>query len=285
VTARTSDRGVSSRQEKRRRRAGSRKPTVAVLGLGLIGGSVAQGLTRAGYPVVGFDRPLVGRRARRAGAVLLAVGTPHEAAARADVVVLAATPEANLRILGALSRVARGKIVTDVGSVKGPISREASRLGFRRFVGGHPMAGSERSGFTSSRADLFRGRPWILCPAKGLGKHALGIVQGLVRSLGSRPVVLSVAEHDRTVAFLSHLPQMVAQALLETARSDTVARRHLKLAGPGFLDMTRLARSPTALWTQIFRQNTPQMARAVRALERALQRAWKRARKSRQRAS
>jgi len=249
-----------------------RRPVVAVVGLGLVGGSLARALSRAGYTVVGVDRPAVAHRARTARAVARAAGSLEEAAALGDILVLAAPPAANLRLLRRVARSARpGIVVTDVGSVKGPIGREADRLGLA-FVGGHPMAGNERSGFAASSPGLFRGRSWILCPGGGASRSAIASVRRLVRAAGARPVRMSAAEHDRTVAFLSHVPQLVSWALLDAARADPVARRRLAAAGPGFAGMTRLAASPTALWRDILAQNRRETARAVRALVRALRR-------------
>lgn len=244
------------------------KPVVAVVGLGLIGGSLARALTRAGYRVIGVDRPTPGRQARAARAVATTRTSPEAAARLADIVVLAAPPRANralLRRLAALDR--QDLVVTDVGGVKAPICREARRLGLKRFVGGHPMAGAEGSGFAASSPDLFRGRPWILAPAP---LPALRAVRRLVRAAGARPVVLDPAEHDRVVAFLSHAPQLVSWALAEAAGADPLTRRLLGLAGPGFRDMTRLAASPRALWAQILAENREEVARALSAVRRRL---------------
>jgi prephenate dehydrogenase len=249
------------------------KPTVAIVGLGLIGGSLARALTRAGYHVVGIDRARVRRRAARAGAVAQTAGSV-EAAARMDVVVLAAPPEANLRLLRRLARVARpGLVVTDVGSVKRPIAEEAARLGLESFVGGHPMAGNEGTGFPASRPDLFRGRPWVISPSRD--PRAARRVRALVRAAGARPVEVEPAAHDRAVAFLSHLPQVVARALAAAARGDVQAGRRLSLAGPGFQDMTRLARSPRRLWREILAQNEAEVARALGTFLRVLRREWR----------
>lgn len=243
---------------------------MAIVGLGLIGGSLARALTRAGYGVIGIDRDSVRRRAVRAGAVAGTAGTV-EPAARMDVVVLAAPPEANLRLLRRLARVARpGLVVTDVGSVKRPIVEEAARLGLRSFVGGHPMAGNEGAGFPASTPDLFRGRPWVLSPARDA--RAGRSVRALVRAAGARPVEVEAAAHDRAVAFLSHLPQVVAWALAAAARGDAAAGRWLSLAGPGFRDMTRLARSSRRLWREILAQNDAEVARALAAFLRELRR-------------
>jgi prephenate dehydrogenase len=239
-------------------------PEVAVAGLGLVGGSLARALTAAGYRVVGVDRESVRRAARRAGAVAAGAGTVDRVAA-ADVVVLAAPPSVNRRLLRRLARVGRpGLVITDVGSVKGPIVDDAARLGLRSFVGGHAMAGSERQGFGASSADLFRGAAWWLVPAPDA--RATRAVRALVRTVGARPQTIDADVHDRVVAFLSHVPQITSWALLEAARADPVARRFLSSAGPGFRDMTRLARSPRGLWREILRENRSEVARALAAV-------------------
>ena len=247
------------------------KPVVAVIGLGLIGGSVARALTRAGYTVIGVDRPATARRARRTSAVARTAPSVERAVSGADVVILAATPNANLRLLRRVARAAPKALVTDVGSVKGPIARAAASLRLPRFIGGHPMAGSERSGLAASDARLFRGRPWVLTPVR-TSPRDLALLQRLVRAMGARPMTMSPAEHDRAVAFLSHVPQLLAWALRDAAGRDRVAARRLGIAGPGFRDMTRLARSPRRLWREILDQNRRPVARAVAAFARELRR-------------
>jgi prephenate dehydrogenase len=247
------------------------KPVMAVVGLGLIGGSVARALTRAGYTVIGVDRPAVARRARRTGAVARTAPSVERAASAADVVILAATPSANLRLLPRVARAAPEALVTDVGSVKGPIVRAAVSLGLRRFVGGHPMAGSERAGLGASDARLFRGRPWILTPVRASPRD-LALLRRLVTVMGARPLTMRPAEHDRAVAFLSHVPQLAAWALRDAARADRTTARRLGVAGPGFRDMTRLARSPRGLWREILDQNRREVTRAVDAFVRELRR-------------
>jgi len=247
-----------------------RRPSVAIIGLGLVGGSLARALTRKGYRVTGIDWPLVVRQAQRTRAITRGA-TRAEAAARSDVVVLAAPPATNLRLLKRLAKVAPpGLILTDVSSVKRAIVGEAARLGLRGFVGGHPMAGTEKQGFSASRADLFEGATWWLVPSRS--RRANRAVRTLVRDAGARPVITAAARHDRVMAFLSHAPQVVAWALLDAARADPVARRQLRHAGPGFRGMTRLARSPRALWHDILGANRVEVTRALAALRRALER-------------
>jgi prephenate dehydrogenase len=243
---------------------------VAIVGLGLVGGSLARALTAAGYTVTGIDWPLVVRRALRTRAISRGA-TRTEKGAAADVVVLAAPPATNLRLLRRLAKVARpGLVITDVSSVKGDIVREASRLGLDGFVGGHPMAGTEKQGFSASSAGLFRGAAWWIVPAPSA--RATRVVRSIVRAAGARPLTTDAAAHDRTMAFLSHVPQVVAWALLEAARGDAVARRHVRRAGPGFRGMTRLARSPRALWRDILAANRVEVRRALGALVRRLER-------------
>jgi prephenate dehydrogenase len=248
----------------------ARRPRVAIVGLGLVGGSLARALTAAGYHVTGIDWPLVVRTARRRGAITEGA-TRAEAAAAAALVVLAAPPATNLRLLRRLAKVARpGLVITDVSSVKGEIARAAARLRLTGFVGGHPMAGTEKRGFSASTAALFRGAPWWIVP--GPDPRAARQVRAVVRATGARPITIDAATHDRAMAFLSHAPQVVAWALLEAARADPVARRHLRRAGTGFRGMTRLARSPRPLWKDILEANRVEVRRALAALVRRIER-------------
>ena len=250
-----------------------KRPVVAIVGLGLVGGSLARALTAAGYRVVGHDRPAVLRAAVKAQAIARAASSLANALAEADVVVLAASPRTNRALLPKVARAApAGAVITDVGSVKGPICADARRRRLALFVGGHPMAGREASGFAASRADLFHDRRWILTPDASAAPGALSAVRRIVRAAGARPVVMTPAEHDRVVAFLSHVPQVLAWALLDAARADRVASRRLAVAGPAFRDMTRLAGSPRPLWREILRENRAEVRQALRALQKALRR-------------
>jgi len=246
------------------------RPVVVVCGLGLVGGSLARDLTRAGYRVIGVDRPAVRRQARAARAIAEGTSRLERAVEHARLVVLAAPPKANLRALRSLARLPPPRpVVTDVTSVKGPACREAARLGLGEFVGGHPMAGSSGAGFGASRLGLFRARPWALV-SDAAEPRAVCAALNLVRAVGGCPVLLSADQHDRAVAFFGHLPQLVAWALLQAAEADPVASRYARLAGPGFQDMTRLAASPRGLWREILTANRRDVARALQAFRRAL---------------
>jgi len=247
------------------------KPRVAVVGLGLVGGSLARALARKGYRLAGVDTSALTRRAaKRSGVFVLVTGRLADALEGAELVVLAAPPLANLRLLREIDRDERRPrlLVTDVSSVKRRICAAGARLAHLDFVGGHPMAGRERGGFAASDPGLFRGRPWILTPARS--RRALARVRALVRDVGARPVSLAPEAHDRAVAFVSHLPQLVAWALADAARAGRTRAPLHRLAGPAFLDMTRIAKSPRALWREILSENRDELGRALRAFRRAL---------------
>ena len=241
---------------------------VVIAGLGLIGGSLARDLRRLGWHVTGVDRAAVRRRARRAGAIDAGSERLGPALAAAELLVIAAPPRASLALLRQAARIAPDLCITDVVSVKRPICREAERLGLAGFVGGHPLAGSEAAGFGASREGLFRGRRWALCPLAATRQTALRRVRGLVRAAGARPEIVDPGRHDRAVAALSHLPQLVAWALVGTSRGLGADER--RLAGPAFAQMTRLARSPWPLWREILGANSDEVSAALDAFRRRL---------------
>jgi prephenate dehydrogenase len=244
---------------------------IAIIGVGLIGGSVGLAARRAyrGARVIGVDRPAALRRARRRGAVHEGTASLRRALRDCDLVVLAQPIET---ILASLPRVARlvppHALILDTGSTKGSIVRGAARAGLQnRFVGGHPMAGSERSGVEFADAGLFRGVPWILCPA---GRGApLAAARRVIRRLGARPVVLPAARHDRIVARLSHLPQLLSVALVNAAARGAGSDA-FRLAGPAFRQMSRLAESSPRVWDGILRSNGAAIRAALDDLSREL---------------
>jgi prephenate dehydrogenase len=241
---------------------------VAIVGVGLIGGSIGLALRRSGprLRVVGIDRPAVLRRARARGAVHAGTASLARGLAGADLVVLALPVDAIIALLPRVRRlVDPGALVTDVGSTKEAILRAARRAGLgSRFVGGHPIAGSERSGVEHADAARFRGAPWILCPATRDGPSGapgresaaspVARVSAFVRRLGAHPVPLDARLHDRVMARLSHLPQLASVALVNAAARGG-AERCLRLAGPAFLQFSRLADSSPVLWAGILGTN------------------------------
>jgi prephenate dehydrogenase len=237
---------------------------IAVVGLGLIGGSVALAARRA-WPtalVIGVDRRLVLEKAIGRHAIDVA-SEDLMIVSEADLVVLAAPVGQNLDVLAALPATVPGEAtVTDVGSTKRAIVDASRVLPPRlRFVGGHPLAGAALGGIDHARADLFVGRPWLF--AGGGDGEAGNRLSAFVTALGARPVVVpSAGEHDRLVAFLSHLPQLAASALMAVVGSH-VGEAGLALAGRGLVDSTRLASSPPDVWRDVCRQNADEIGPAL----------------------
>lgn len=237
-------------------------PRVGLIGLGLIGGSIAL-RTRQCFPetvVIGLDRPDRTDAAERRGAIHQAASSLADLEA-VDLVVLAVPPPAMLEIVPQLTRLSAATVVTDVASTKRQVVAAARAAKLPAFVGGHPMAGSERGGIEHARADLFTGRPWLL--VEGTGSPAVNArVEQFIRVLGAEPQWIDAEGHDRRVAYVSHLPQLVAVALMNAA-ADGVGHDGLRLAGPAFRDMTRLASSPPELWQGIVPPNADFVAEAL----------------------
>lgn len=256
---------------------------VAILGFGLIGGSIARALAvRAGgdWSVAawspGGDGP---REAAADGSVDLAAPDPGKAVAGADVVVLAAPPLACLELLDRLAGPLRASlppdaIVTDVASTKRRIVERATGLGLP-FVGGHPMAGREATGYDAADASLFADRPWVVC-TDGAPPDRVNLVERLARATGARPVRMSAEAHDAAVAAISHLPLVVSAALVEavsgirTGEPDPDWASARALAASGWRDMTRLARGDVAMGAGIAATNADMLAGRIRALRAAL---------------
>lgn len=242
---------------------------VAIVGVGLIGGSLGMALLRHGVAeeVVGVDRdPEVISAAVRRGAVHRG-GTGLSLVEGADVVVVAvpvgAIPDTVVALAPYLGADA---VVTDVGSVKEPIVRAIEeRLPGVRYVGGHPMAGSEGRGIEQADASLLDSRPFLLTPTERTAEDVLATVAAVVRRIGMRPVVLSPREHDALVARVSHLPYVVAVALTAAASS-----RDFTIAGPAYRDATRVAASPVEMWEEICWMNRQEILKAIEELEHAL---------------
>jgi prephenate dehydrogenase len=238
---------------------------IAIVGFGLIGASIALGVRRL-WPsvlIVAVDRKDVIEAAMRAHAA--DVGADDlVVAADTDLVVLAAPVLANIRLLAELPAHLPGEaVVTDVGSTKRETMAAARALPDRlTFIGGHPLAGAAVGGVESARPDLFDGRPWILTPSGDAPGTAQAGVSALVEALGARVHLMTPEAHDSLVAYLSHLPQLTASALMHLVGEHTGAEG-LALAGRGLRDTTRLASSPPDIWRDISASNADNIARAI----------------------
>jgi len=257
---------------------------IAMLGLGLIGGSVVRALQSrepGAWSVVAWTPDGRGPGlAAMDGLLDEAVTDPMAAIDGAELIVLAAPPLAAIALLDDLagpwrSRLAPGAVITDVASTKSAIVLRATALGLP-FVGGHPMAGRETSGFASATADLFVDRPWVVVPGPDVA--AVERVEALARAVGARPVRLGAADHDAAVAGISHLPLIVSAALVEAVAGGPDGPASdwpttATLAASGWRDATRLARGDVTMGTDIALTNAPAIAARLEALRRVLD-AW-----------
>jgi prephenate dehydrogenase len=238
---------------------------VAVLGVGLIGGSIGLAAGgRLGVEVTGFDPdPATLDCAVEEGAIGRRAASVDEACADAEVVFCAA-PVAALPDLAAAALAACGpdSVVTDVGSTKREI---VAALGAdERFIGGHPLAGAETAGVENARADLFEGALWYLTPAERSSGLLYDRLQRVVAGLGARPQAIDAASHDRLMATVSHMPHVVANVLVGEAVAElTRDSERMPEVGPSFRDTTRVAGSNPAVWADIFSSNREAVAEAV----------------------
>jgi prephenate dehydrogenase len=237
--------------------------TIAIVGLGLIGGSIALAV-RERWPsvrVVAVDRPPVLAHAAGSGAIDRGAASVAEIG-KTDLVVLAAPVRQNVQLLGEVARLDASALITDVGGTKRDIVAAAAQLPVGRcFLGGHPIGGAERGGFGFARPDLFRGKPWIFTPDATTPAGVLERLSQFVRGLGARPTTMNADDHDRLMAFVSHLPQLTASALMQVVGHE--AADGLKLAGRGLTDTTRLASSPVSSWREVCAANADVLGAAL----------------------
>jgi prephenate dehydrogenase len=246
---------------------------VGIVGLGLIGGSIALA-ARQTWPaalVIGVDQKDVLERAM----VLHAIDVAADdlvVLADADLVILAAPIQQNLEILQELpENVATAAVVTDTGSTKRAIVEASASLPERfTFIGGHPLGGAARSGIEHARADMFAGRPWLFTPASGHDPSAMEKLRAFATALGASPRILSPEDHDRLLAFISHLPQLTVSALMHVV-GRAAGADGLSLSGRGLQDTTRLASSPAGIWKEVCATNADEIGSALDALIAVLQ--------------
>ena len=247
-------------------------PKIAVLGVGLIGGSIGLAARRRlDAEVVGYGRtPATLERAVELGALDRGAGSIAEACEGAEV-VFCAGPVGALpgQARAALAASGPETVVTDVGSTKGEL---VAALGAdERFIGGHPLAGAETAGVENARADLFEGARWYLTPTERSSGLLYDRLQRTVSGLGARPQAIDAAAHDRLLATISHLPHVVANALAAEAAAELSREaERMPEVGPSFRDTTRVAGSNPAIWADIFASNREAVADSVEAVARRL---------------
>ena len=245
---------------------------IAIVGVGLIGGSIALAVKRRwpAVDIVGIDRQSVLETARQTR-VIDRGSDGLGGVDGAQLVILAAPVLQNAAALQELPRVVRGAVVTDVGSTKRTIVEAARALPPELpFVGGHPLSGAAAGGVEAARPDLFADRPWLLTRSVSSTDAAVDSLTEFVTGLGAIPRVIDAVEHDRLLAFLSHLPQLTVTALMHVV-GDHTGPEGLTLAGRGLHDTTRLASSPASPWRDIVASNGDNISTAIDALIAALE--------------
>lgn len=240
--------------------------TVGIVGLGLIGGSIGLALREPGRRIVGFDPDETAARTARDRLCVDALA-PLEEVARSEIVFVAVPPDVTVecceRVLGTAGE---STVVTDCASVKNEVA-EWARAGKRsRFVPGHPMAGHEKGGAAYASAWMFRGARWVLTPVRSTETAAVRRVEATVKAMGAMPVRIDATAHDRHVAVVSHLPHVLAAALVNLGESLESA----DVAGGSWRDMTRVGGVDPELWTQIMMRNRTELAHTVRDFEAGL---------------
>jgi prephenate dehydrogenase len=245
---------MTSLSEQRRR--------ALIVGTGLIGGSIGLALRKQGWHVTGRD--LDGRRAAQAleQGALDAVGDDPDAEVTFVCVPVSSIAEE------ARAALAAGGVVTDVGGVKGPV---VAAVDHPRFVGGHPMAGSEQEGMDGADPSLFEGATWVLTPVVSTDAEAYTLVRSIVTSLGADVVALAPERHDELVATVSHVPHLAAATLMALAADGATEQGPmLRLAAGGFRDMTRIAAGHPGIWPDICAENRDAIVEALDRLVAAL---------------
>ncbi len=252
---------------------------IAIIGLGLIGGSIGLGLKQAQLAeteIVGVARTRdTVQRAKKLGAIDVAARLPEEAVEGARVVIVAAPILAIQPIFEDIApKLVNGAVVTDAASTKANVAAWAKELlpSTAHFVGGHPMAGKENTGIGAAEADLFRGKPWVVCPSVRADDAAVRTVVGLAQLLGAQPIFMDPHEHDSYVAAVSHLPLVLSSALFSVAFGSAAWPELAQLASSGFRDTTRLASGSPEMAHDIVQTNRENLVHWIDRFEAELER-------------
>ena len=232
---------------------------ISIIGVGLIGGSLGLALKekKPNFKIVGIDKQEIIEKAITRGAIDEGTVNLEEGIKEADIVIIATPVKTILNILIQINPfLKKGCIVTDTGSTKGQIVERADKVLSKDifFIGGHPMAGSEKYGIESANPHLFQDKTYILTPAHKSNLRALEKISLLIKMIGANRLILDPLEHDRIVSAVSHLPQIIAVSLINMI-SELVQKEnnnnYFKAVGEGFKNMTRIASSPYKIWEDI----------------------------------
>ncbi|MFM6939986.1 MAG: prephenate dehydrogenase, partial [Rhodoluna sp.] len=242
--------------------ARSRGP-VRIVGAGLLGTSIGLALTKLGVSVSLEDSSPANLKL----AIDYGAGTMSSAAEAPRIIVVCVPPDVTASVVARELESFPGAVVTDVASVKAQVLAELKLTGadLTRYVGSHPMAGRERGGAMSGRADLFVSRPWVISANETSSAIAIAAIEDLAIDLGAAPIKVSASDHDRAVALVSHVPQVVSSLL--AARLVSAEGSDVSLAGQGLRDTTRIAASDPKLWIQILASNASEITPVLKAFE------------------
>jgi len=232
---------------------------ITIIGVGLIGGSLGLALkeNRPKFKIIGVDRKEVIKKALSRGAIDEGTVNLEEGIKEADVVILATPVKTILDLLPQINPfLKKGCLVTDTGSTKQQIVKRANKVLSKdiHFIGGHPMAGSEKCGIESASPCLFHNKTYILTPSPKSNLRALEKISLLIKMIDAKELILDPLEHDRIVSAVSHLPQIIAVSLINAIGELALrgnSNNYFKAVGEGFKDMTRIASSPYKMWEDI----------------------------------
>ncbi len=237
--------------------------SIGIIGLGIVGGSLALSFKEKGYKVVGMNRskePL--EKALKMD--IIDEIAPLESPPELDVIFVCTVVSVVPHFIRLVLENTKNTIVTDVASTKGFIVKELQDLpreGLRRFIGGHPMAGSEKTGIDYAKKDLFVNATYFLTPTDYTSENTISTVKGLVEIIGAKPVFITPEEHDKLVAYISHLPQILSTCLSVLAKDEV--KEDIVYSGRGYKDMTRLAQSSFSVWRDILYTNKGNISKAM----------------------
>lgn len=239
-------------------------PNIKIVGTGLLGTSLGLALSRQGIT------PQLADQSKSALRLAVEYGAGELTGPEPDLVVVCVPPDATAEVVIRQLQEHTSAVVTDVASVKVEIAHQVNASGLgNRYVGSHPMAGREKGGPAAARADLFFARPWVITPHAGNTNDAIELIGDVALRVGALPVQLAAAEHDKAVALVSHLPQLVASALASQLSLGT--DDELSLSGQGLRDTARIAASDPELWVQIISQNSKALLPLISGMRAELQ--------------
>ncbi len=248
--------------------------TIAVIGLGLIGGSVLKGLKNKGYKLLGIARRQETIEQALNEKIIDEGSVDINIACEADLIFVCTPINNTIETIKYLQEKVKAEtIITDAASIKGKIINFANSGGFMRFIGGHPMAGTENKGLEESSESLFVGAKWVLTPSKRSSEDDLSSLSAVIEKLGAKIIIADPVQHDKAVALISHMPLFLSQALYNFIKNypdEEISRLALCLAAGGFRDMTRLAATNPELAQDMLIENKSNVLESIQELQKHL---------------